>query len=95
MMIMQAMGLERKLKAYKVLLPAYKVLLPSSPNGYTTELSICTLQCILLSCDTVCDFAVFRMTAHDICAISPHDHVCEQLMGAHGIYANNAFGICK
>ena len=28
MMIIQAMGLERKLKAYKVLLPTYKVLLP-------------------------------------------------------------------
>ena len=28
MLIIQAMGLERKLKAYKVLLPAYKVLLP-------------------------------------------------------------------
>ena len=32
-----------------------------------------TLQCILLPCDTICDSAVFRMTAHDICANSPHD----------------------
>ena len=37
----------------------------------------CTLQCILLSCDSVCDSAVFRMTAHDICANSAHDPVCE------------------
>ena len=29
---------------------------------------ICTLQRILLSCDTVCDSAVFRKTAHDIYA---------------------------
>ena len=36
---------------------------------------ICTLQCILLSCDTVCDSAVFRMTAQDICANSAHDSV--------------------
>ena len=39
---------------------------------------MCTLQCILLSCDTVCDSAVFRMTAHDIYANS-----------AHGICANS------
>ena len=30
-----------------------------------------------LSCDTVCDSAVFGMTAHDICANSAHDPVCE------------------
>ena len=55
---------------------------------------ICTLQCILLPCDTVCDSAVCRMTAHDICANSAHDSVCEQLMDAHNIYANSAHGIC-
>ena len=38
---------------------------------------ICTLQCILLPCDTVCVSAVFRMTAHDICTNN-----------AHGICAN-------
>ena len=38
---------------------------------------ICTLQCILLSYDTVCDSAVFRMTSHDICGNSAHDPVCE------------------
>ena len=53
------------------------------------------MQCILLSYDTVCDSTVFRMTAHDICANSAHDPVCEQLMDAHDIYANSALGICK
>ena len=53
-----------------------------------------TLQCILLSCDTICDSAVFRMTAHDICANSAHDHVSEELMDAHDIYANSAHAIC-
>ena len=55
---------------------------------------ICTLQCILLSCDTICDSTVFRMTAHDICANSAHDPVCEQLMDAHDIYAY-ANDLCK
>ena len=55
---------------------------------------ICTLQCILLSCDIVCDSAVSRMTAHDICANSAHDQVCEQLMLANDIRANSAHGIC-
>ena len=49
----------------------------------------------LLSCDTVCDSTVFRMTAHNICGNSAHDPVCEQLMDAHDIYANSALGICK
>ena len=49
----------------------------------------------MLSCDTVCDSAVFRMTAHDICANSTQDPVCKQVMGAHDIYANIALGICK
>ena len=35
------------------------------------------------------------MTAHDICANSAHDPVCEQLMDAHDIYSNSALGICK
>ena len=52
-------------------------------------------ECFLLSCDTLCDSTVFRMTAHDICANSAHDPVCEQLMDAHDIYANSALGICK
>ena len=34
------------------------------------------------------------MTAHDICANSAHDPVCEQLMDAHDIYANSAHDIC-
>ena len=38
---------------------------------------ICTLQCILLSCDTTCDSAVFHMTAHDIYANSAHDPLGE------------------
>ena len=38
---------------------------------------ICTLQCILPSCDTICDSAVFHMTAYDIYANSAHDPVCE------------------
>ena len=50
---------------------------------------MCTLQCILLSRDTVCDSAVFRMTAHDICANRAHDPVCEKLMDAHDIYINS------
>ena len=55
---------------------------------------ICALQCILLSCDTVCHSAVFRMTAHDICANSAHNPVCEQLMDAQDMFANIAHGIC-
>ena len=55
---------------------------------------MCTLQGILLSCDTVCDSAIFRMTARDICANSVHDPICELLMNAHDIYANSAHGIC-
>ena len=35
------------------------------------------------------------MTAHDICANSAHDPVCEQLIDAHDIYANSALGICE
>ena len=35
------------------------------------------------------------MTAYDICANSPHDPVCEQLMVAHDIYVKSALGICK
>ena len=35
------------------------------------------------------------MTAHDICANSAHDPVCEQLMDADDIYANSALGVCK
>ena len=54
----------------------------------------CTLQCIMLSRDTVCDSAVFCMTAHNICANSAHDPVCDKLMDAHDIYANSAHGIC-
>ena len=60
---------------------------------------MCTLQCILLSCDTVYDSAVFRMTDHDICANSAHDpanslwmhttSMREQQMIAHDIYANS------
>ena len=34
------------------------------------------------SCDAVCDSAVFRMTAYDICANSAHDPVCKKLMDA-------------
>ena len=34
---------------------------------------ICTLQCILLPCDTICDSAVSHMTAHDIYANNAHD----------------------
>ena len=49
----------------------------------------------MLSCDTVCDSTVFRMTARDICANSAHDPVCEQLMDAHDIYSNCALGICN
>ena len=49
----------------------------------------------MLSCDTVCDSAVFRMTAHDICVNSAHDSVCEQRMDDNDIYANSALGICK
>ena len=52
---------------------------------------ICILQCILLSCNMVCGSAVFRMTAHDICANSAHHPLWEQLMD---IYANSAHGIC-
>ena len=40
---------------------------------------MCTLQCILLSCDTVSDSAVFRMTAHDICTNSAHDPYANSL----------------
>ena len=44
-------------------------------------------------------YAIFRMTAHDICANSTHDPVCEQLTDAHDIYANNALAyandLCK
>ena len=31
------------------------------------------------------------MIAHNICANSAHDPVCEKLMDAHDIYANSAF----
>ena len=55
---------------------------------------MCTLQCILLSCESICDTAVLHMTAHDIYANSANDPVCEKLMDAHNIYVNNAYGIC-
>ena len=34
---------------------------------------ICTLQCILLPCDTICNSAVFHMTIHNIYANSTQD----------------------
>ena len=40
-------------------------------------------------------FYSISYTAHDICANSAHDPVCEQLMDAHDIYANSAFDMCK
>ena len=46
-------------------------------RGGKTTMQQCTLLCILLSCDTICDSSVFCMTAHDICANSAHDPVCE------------------
>ena len=33
---------------------------------------ICTLQCSLLPCDTICASAVFHMTAHDIYGKNAH-----------------------
>ena len=46
------------------------------------------------SCDTICDSALFHMTAYEIYANSAHGPVCELLMDAHDIFANSAHLIC-
>ena len=48
----------------KILLKGYKI---------SDRSLIYTLQCILLPCDTICDSAVFHVTAHDNYANSTYE----------------------
>ena len=56
---------------------------------------ICTWQCILLSCDTVCDlqYFVWLLTISVLTALTTL--YANSLWTPHDIYANRALGICK
>ena len=61
-----------------------------------TKIFICGIQAKMIGAGFIpfLDWNTIKMplTAHDICANSAHDPVCEQLMDAHDIYANSALG---